>query len=127
MAGRGYEADSRANDDPALANARQHHVEQFALAIGGTSDKAAIAGHDVQLRDGVDLRAVMNGRHTDTAHAERATYGQRQARRWENRRGQAFGEGHRCHIGPECTRLRIHTLRASLDIVEISRIDDDAV
>ena len=69
----------------------------------------------------------MVARIADAAYAERAPYGQRQARRRENRRGQAFGEGQRCDIGPECTRLRIHTLRAYLDIVEISGIDDDAV
>src|SRR5438128_11263860 len=69
----------------------------------------------------------MVARIADAAYAERAPYGQRQARRRENRRGQAFGEGQRCDIGPECTRLRIPTLRAYLDIVEISGIDDDAV
>ncbi len=126
MAGGRDKGNSRAHDDPALAQACQHHVEQLALVRGRTGDQAAVARNDIEFGDVVHLRAVPVARAAVPTHAERSPHGEGHARCWEHSGGQSLGERCGRYLPPERAKLRIHALRGGrVHGTEGARINND--
>src|SRR5438094_3554369 len=103
----GYKPDPCADDERALPQSRQYHLEQFTVLPGRAGNETPIAGHHVQLLDSIDNPAEMVGAVAESADAQDPTHRQRH-RVTHGGRGQPFAESYLINLTPRRAGLGIH-------------------
>jgi hypothetical protein len=127
VSGRADETESRADDNPALSEAGENHLEEFFLNRWRAGDKFAAPGDDIQLQYVINLRTGPVTRISRASHAERAADRQHE-RIGHDRRRQAALERPLCDAAPERTWLGIEAVAARpADRIQPAGVDDDAV